>query len=71
MKYTRLFDIKYKDGKIGPFEIVLNLDSFECNKNIPVGPHHLNTKVAKAIKEVTGLEVVSCRFDTNYISVSS
>jgi len=66
-KMWKLYDIRYRDNKHGPGEIVLNLDGFEWSKDIAVGPFHLNTKAYKAIKEVTGLELDSCKVDTFYL----
>jgi len=67
LKLTKLTDIKYKEGN-GPKELILDLDSFKCNKNVPVGPFNLNTKVGRAIKQVTGLDSVSCKFDSLSVS---
>jgi len=66
-KRWKLYDIKYRGNKYGPTEIILNLDNFEWSKDVPVGPFHLNTKAYKAIKEVTGLELDSCKVDTFYL----
>lgn len=66
-KCTKLFDIKYKNNKEGPKELIFDLECFKWSKDIPVGPFNLNTKAYKAIKEATGLEVDTCKFDTIYI----
>lgn len=66
-KRWRLYDIRYRNNKTGPTEIVLNLDEFSWSKDIPVGPFNLNHKVYKAVIEVTGLEIDTCKVDTFYL----
>lgn len=68
MKRWRLYNIKYRDNKFGPAELILGLDDYEWSKDIPVGPFNLNTKVYKAVKEATGLEIDSCCVDTFYLN---
>lgn len=67
LKRWRLYDIQYRNGKTGPAEFTLDLDSFEWSKDIPVGPFNLNTKVYKAIKEVSGLEMDTCKVEMVYL----
>lgn len=66
-KRWKFYDIKYRDNKFGPTEIIINLDEFVWSSSIPVGPMNLNTKAYKAIKEVTGLELSSCKVEMIYI----
>lgn len=67
LKRWKLYDIRYRDNKSGPQELILDLDGFSWSKEIPVGPFNLNTKAYKAVKEVTGLEIDTCKVDTFYI----
>jgi len=62
-KKWKFYDIIYRDSKSGPSEIILNLDEYAWSSTIPVGPMNLNTKAYKAIKEVTGLELSSCKVE--------
>lgn len=63
-KIWKLYDIKYYgSNKSLPKELVLDLNSYEWAKNIPVGPFHLNTKAFRAIKQETGYEAKSCKVD--------
>lgn len=66
-KYTKLYNVRYKNDKHGPSEFLINFEDFSWSEGIPTGPMHLNTKVAKAIREITGLDVESCSFDTIYL----
>lgn len=66
-KRWKLYDICYKNNKQGPTEVIVDLDGFSWSKDIPVGLGNLNSKVYKAIKEVTGLEIDSCKADTFYL----
>ena len=66
-KRWRLYNIIYKNNAQGPGEIIVNLDGFEWSSDIPVGFGNLNSKAYKAVKEITGLEIESCRVDTFYL----
>lgn len=66
-KYTKLYNIKYKNGELGPTEFLIDFEQFIWNKDVPVGPMNLNTKVAKAIREISSLVIESCSFDTVYL----
>jgi hypothetical protein len=66
-KRWRLYDIQYKGNKNGPSEIIVNLDDLDWSKDIPIGFSNLNTKTYKAVKEVTGSEIHSCKVDTFYL----
>lgn len=66
-KRWKLYDIRYRENQSGPSEIVIDLDSFSWSKDIPVGFGNLNSKVYKAVKEVTGLEIDVCKVDVIYI----
>lgn len=64
-KYTRLYNIQYQGSNTGPAEFLLDWNQFAWIQDVPTGPMHLNTIVAKAVKEVTGLDIISCKFDTS------
>jgi len=66
-KMWKLYDIVYKDNKSGPGEVIIDLDGFEWSKEIPIGFGNLNSKTYKAMKEVTGLEIESCKVDVFYL----
>lgn len=66
-KYIKLYNINYIDNKSGPSELLIDFEQFSWSEDIPAGPMHLNFKVAKAIREVTGLDIHSCGFDTVYL----
>lgn len=66
-KYWKIYSIVYEGSKSGPSEVIVNFDDYEWSKDIPVGPFNLNTKIAKAIKEVTGLDIRSCKADVIYL----
>lgn len=57
-----IIDILYKepDEKL-PKSLKIDLDKFIWAKDIPVGFGNLNSKVFRAIKEITGCEAVSCK----------
>ena len=63
-KYTKLTNVRYRNGESGPSELFIDLEQFDWVKDIPVGPFNLNTKVYKAVKEVTGKEIESCNWDS-------
>ena len=67
-KRWRLYDIVYKHNKQGPSEIIVNLDEFVWSNDIPVGMGNLNSKAYKAIKEVTGCEMHSCKVEVFYLN---
>ena len=58
----KVCEIKYKNNnKDLPSELVIDFNNYEWVKNIPIGPINLNTKVYRAIKEITGEEAYSCK----------
>jgi len=62
-----LYDVRYRDNKNGPNELILDLDGYPWSSSIPVGFFNLNTKAYKAVKEVTGLEIDTCKVDVIYL----
>lgn len=62
-----LYDIRYRNNKHGPGELILDLDGYSWSSSISVGFFNLNTKVYKAVKEVTGLEIDTCKVDVIYL----
>lgn len=62
-----LYDIRYRDGKSGPAEFILDLDGFEWSSKMPVGFGNLNSKVYKAVKEVSGLDIDTCKVNVIYL----
>lgn len=66
-KYWKIYNIVYERGGCGPSEVVVSFDDYEWSNSIPVGPFNLNTKVAKSVKEVTGLDIRSCKADVIYL----
>lgn len=58
----KFYDIKYESSNPGlPTELIIDLERFEWCNDIPVGLGNLNSKVIRAIKEITGCYPVSCR----------
>jgi len=62
-----LYDVRYKDDKPGPRELILDLEGFSWSSSVPVGFFNLNTKAYKAVKEVTGLEIDTCKVNVIYL----
>ena len=66
-KRWKLYDIVYKENKSGPTEIIVDLDGFSWSEDVHIGLGNLNSKAYKAIKEVTGLEMYSCKAEVFYL----
>lgn len=60
-----VYDIKYKVNKKKklPSQFVVDLKKFSWHDKIPVGLGNLNSKLYRAIKEITGCEATSCKAD--------
>jgi len=67
LKRWRLYDIKYKEPSSAPTDITLDLDGFPWSSSVSVGPHNLNYKAFRAIKEVTGCDAITCKFDVIWL----
>jgi hypothetical protein len=60
----RIYDIEYEsDRKDLPTEIEVETDKFEWFNDIPIGFGNLNCKLSRMIKEITGCNSRSCKFD--------
>jgi len=66
-KRWRFYDIIYKNNIQGPNNVIVNLENYEWCKDIPVGFGNLNCKAYKVIKEITGLEINSCKVEMIYL----
>jgi len=61
----RIYDIQYviPRGDL-PSEIHVNINKFEWFDDIPIGLGNLNCKLGRIIKEVTGSESISCKYES-------
>ena len=63
----RLYEIKYETPRGDlPTEIIVDLNDeqrFPWFKDVEVGPMHLNFKVFRAIKEITGSVATGCKVE--------
>jgi hypothetical protein len=62
----KLYNIEYESDK-GPDSLLVDLDGYSWSSSIPVGPHNLNHKAFRAIKELTGCDAITCKFDTIWL----
>ena len=60
----RLYDIQYESPRGDlPTEIFVDLRKFSWFDEIPVGLGNLNSKVGRAVKDITGCNSLSCKVD--------
>lgn len=58
----KFYDIKYESSRKDlPTELIIDLERFSWCKDVPVGFGNLNSKVRRAIKEITGCYPTSCK----------
>ena len=60
----RLYDIRYEYHREDlPTEIIVELDKFPWINDIDTGFGNLNCKAHRAIKEITGVNSLSCKVE--------
>ena len=63
----RIYDIVYEsDRQDLPTEIEVETDKFEWFNDIPVGFGNLNSKLGRIVREITGCDSKSCKYETIY-----
>ena len=61
----RIYDIVYEsDRQDLPTEIEVETDKFEWFDGIPIGLGNLNCKLGRMIKEITGCNSKSCKYQS-------
>lgn len=61
----RIYDIIYDSDRSDlPVEIEVEISKFEWFNDIPVGLGNLNCKLARIVKEVTGCNSKSCKYES-------
>lgn len=61
----RIYDIIYETPRGDlPTEIHVEINKFEWFNDIPTGLGNLNSKLGRIIREVTGSNSISCKYET-------